>query len=178
MTGKPNITLAGHMSDVAHSGQIYHNVQTGVPLPYRAHLQMVVDALKRFGVNDDEMLCAAYLHDSIEDTTTSYGDVEKEQGVGVAELVYAVTSELGRNRKERNVRTYPKIRANPRALILKLGDRIANVEFGIANGGKTEMYAREFPDFYRELHKDFEVETAESKVLDKMWKHLERLLKT
>lgn len=177
MTGKPNLTSAEYMSQVAHAGQLYHNPQTGVAMPYSAHCGMVVGVLKRFGMNDDEMLCAAHLHDTIEDTTMSYNDIRKEHGEGVAELVFAVSSELGRNRKERNAKTYPKIRASERATILKLADRIANVEFGTANGGKVQMYAEEFPEFFKGIWVEPKTETSDSQVLTRMWAHLRLLLK-
>ena len=66
--------------------------------------------LNRFGLGADQtMTSAGYLHDTIEDTDTSYRDLFDRFGEEVAELVYAVTSELGRNRAERNRKTCAKI---------------------------------------------------------------------
>lgn len=153
-------------ADVGHTGQMYND-----DIPYVAHLQMVVDVLIRYGYTDPEMISAAYCHDLLEDSNRSYNDLKSNFGEGVAELVYAVTSELGRNRKERNEKTYPKLRGNHRATILKLADRIANVEYGAANGGKNDMYAKEFPGFKAALYQDFQ-----DPAIDRMWKHLEKLL--
>lgn len=111
---------------------------------------------------------------AIEDTNRSYGDVKKRFGEEVAELVYAVTSELGRNRKERNEKTYPKIRNNARATMLKLADRIANVEYGMASGGKNDMYSSEFASFRAGIYSPEAVGIAP--VLDLMWKYLEKIL--
>ena len=115
---------------------------------------------------------AGYLHDTIEDTTRSFKDISERFGEQVAELVYCVTSELGRNRSERNKKTYPKIAANRQAVVLKLADRIANVEYGLATGGKQDMYAKEFPDFFAGLKGD----EANIQREINMWNHLRRLL--
>lgn len=174
----PDIERAKNLATLAHAGQTYNT-----EVPYVRHLEKVVEVLARFGYTDPEIICAAWLHDAIEDTNTSYNDIKKCAGEGAAELVYAVTSELGRNRKERNAKTYPKLRAaGERALALKLADRIANVEYGMATGGKNDMYAREFADFERALRFSEEIgiggmsRFATYTNLEPMWKYLARLL--
>ena len=162
----PDPERARMFAELAHSGQTYNN-----EVPYSYHLTMVVTTLSRFGFSDVEMICAAYLHDTIEDTNRSYNDLKSKFGEAVAELVYDVTSELGHNRKERNLKTYPKIKANPRAVALKLADRIANVEYGAATGGKQDMYAKEFPDFMKAIR----TEEGEDPRVTRMWAHLARL---
>jgi (p)ppGpp synthase/HD superfamily hydrolase len=152
-------------AEVAHAGQTYDK------FPYPYHLGQVVQMLEKFGFDDVVILCAGWLHDSIEDTNTSYNDIKAEFGEGVAELVFSVTNEKGRNRKERNEKTYPGIRGNERATALKLADRIANVEHGSINGGKDEMYRKEFSSFEKALRV-----LPEDERLTRMWKHLRRLL--
>jgi (p)ppGpp synthase/HD superfamily hydrolase len=88
------------------------------------------------------------LHDILEDTPLSYNDVKKEFGEKVADIVYDVTDELGKNRKERKERTYPKIRANHDAILVKICDRIAN-----ANNSK-KLNKRMF-EMYKKEHRDF-----------------------
>lgn len=167
MTTKAHdVDKAQMFAEVRHAGQLYAE-----EAPYTVHLRNVVEVLKRFGVTDPAMVCAAWLHDSVEDTNTSYGDIEKRFGHDVAELVYAVTSELGRNRKERNAKTYPKIKCNVDATILKLADRIANVEYGAANGGKNDMYAKEFPDFFKGI-----ADAGGGETVMRMWSHVAKLL--
>lgn len=167
-TGTPDPERAKMYAEVKHSGQTYND-----EVPYTYHLQAVVDVLKRFNVYSNIMICAGYLHDSLEDTSASYSDIKERFGEEVAELVYAVTSERGRNRKERNEKTYPKIKENDWAIILKLADRIANVEYGSATGGKVDMYRKEFPDFEAGIRdKDMEPQVTFS-----MWAHLKQLLK-
>lgn len=163
------VTRAKYYAELAHAGQIYNE-----EVPYSVHLGQVVEVLKRFGVADDDIYCAAWLHDSIEDTRVSYNDIKDRFGENVAELVYAVTNERGRNRKERNEKTYPKIyAAGDDAIILKLADRIANVEYGLSDGtGKSDMYRKEFKDFSER----FGPAIPKEGILARMWAHINRLL--
>jgi (p)ppGpp synthase/HD superfamily hydrolase len=138
---------ARQFADVAHGGQRYGEHQ------YNYHLEKVYRTLLRFKVGSDELLIAAFLHDVLEDTPTNFSDVFRAFGPEVAELVYAVTDELGRNRGERHAKTYPKIRELPQAVTLKLADRIANVEHSIytMDVGKLSMYRREHQEFHEAL---------------------------
>jgi (p)ppGpp synthase/HD superfamily hydrolase len=168
-TPSPDIVKAKYFAEIAHAGQTYND-----EVPYTVHLEQVVQTLDRFGIRDPSMVCAAWLHDVIEDTGRSYNDIRTRFGEDVAEIVFAVTSELGRNRKERNIKTYPKIRASTKALVVKLADRIANVNYGLISGGKTDMYAKEFEDFFTSLNTP---ETFSDPTVSSMWKYLANLLK-
>lgn len=134
---------------VLDNRQLYGSV-----LPYTHHLADVERVLVDFGLCDETIRAAAWLHDVVEDTRGRQNevrvrDIEEMFGERVAELVSAVTSEDGPNRKTRNLLTYPKIVAGgERAVALKLADRIANVKFG---GRAVEMYMREHPEFRRQL---------------------------
>lgn len=164
----PDPVKARRFAEIAHAGKLYD-----AGLPYTVHLEAVVSVLSRFGVTDPLMVSAGWLHDSIEDTGTSYNDLKKDFGGEVAELVYTVTNELGRSRVERNAKTYPKIAGNEKATTLKLADRIANVEQGLARGGKNDMYAVEYPTFKAALYAP-----STSDILARMWAHLDLLLVT
>jgi (p)ppGpp synthase/HD superfamily hydrolase len=145
----------------AHGLQTYDEIY-----PYKKHLYDVVDVLKRFGFSG-KYIIAGYLHDIIEDTALSYNKVKRRFGLDVAEIVYCVTDELGRNRAEKKRKTLPKTASNPDAIIVKLADRIANIE----HGGKIDMYAKEYAEF-----RDYLYENTPSNGAD-MWIHLEKLLK-
>jgi (p)ppGpp synthase/HD superfamily hydrolase len=143
-----------------HAAQSYDDI-----FPYEKHLDDVVDVLKRFDVGN-KYLIAGYLHDIIEDGALSYNKISDYFGEEIAEIVYCVTDELGRNRKERKAKTLPKIAQNPDAVIIKLADRIANIE----HGGKIDMYAKEYFDFKFALY-------SKDRLAEPMWEHLESLLK-
>jgi (p)ppGpp synthase/HD superfamily hydrolase len=68
----------------------------------------VVNTLREFNHNDEELLAAAWLHDIIEDTSCRPLDlcIAKIPPYTIA-LVDAVTDRPGANRRERHVLTYP-----------------------------------------------------------------------
>ena len=147
----------------AHGDQKYGD------FPYMTHLESVVAILKEFGFTSDVFLAAGYLHDTLEDTHVNYGDLEREFGVTVADAVYDVTDELGRNREERHRKTYPKTAQNVNAIIVKLADRISNVRQSLKSGGKLDMYKKEYVYFQAILRSDNESTKA-------MWSELDKIL--
>jgi (p)ppGpp synthase/HD superfamily hydrolase len=155
----------------AHGDQKY-----GDEFPYAIHLQAVESVLIRFGITTERHRIAAWLHDVLEDTDRTYEEVGMFFGVEVAEIVAALTEPKGGNRKWRHDQTYPRIRENVDAIIIKLADRIANVESG---GKKVVMYRKEHIDFKNALSGPtvpMDAETA--KVIRHMWEYLDDLLVT
>lgn len=145
-------------------------------LPYEFHLRMVVQVYQNFkhllsngtitreksSYQDtfqiiDETQYAVELacwgHDLIEDTRVSYNDVKSKLGGNAADIIYAVTNEKGKNRKERaNDKYYEGIRNTPGAVFVKLCDRIANVQYSkMTKSRMFEMYKKENPEFIRSL---------------------------
>lgn len=138
--------------------------------PYRVHLEHVEEVVRRFA-HDEVMLAAAWLHDTVEDTSLTTLEVEREVGTEVAAIVAAVTDEPGESRKARKAATLVKLAAaGAAARAVKLADRIANLEASIAHGRGDlyAMYAGEHAAFRAALHVPGE--------LDPQWAHLDRLL--
>lgn len=146
----------------AHEGQLYGE------LPYIVHLHAVEMVLRRFGITDERLLVSAYLHDVLEDTNYEPASLKELFGEEVLEIVEAVTEPDTGTRKERHAVTYPRIKHHSEARLLKLADRIANVE----SGGKTDMYRKEHMDFHTALCKNTWISEKESS----MWLHLNSLL--
>lgn len=98
-------------------------------------------------------LLATWGHDLIEDCRVSYNDVKEVLGQEVADIVYAVSNEKGKNRKERaNDKYYEGIRNTPGAVFVKLCDRIANVQYSkMTKSRMFEMYKKENPEFTKAL---------------------------
>jgi hypothetical protein len=137
--------------------------------PYGYHLDMVAKEVYAYGhlvlVGEADLLplfMGAWFHDSIEDARVSYNDVKKialkfgfteEQAFLASEIVYALTNEKGRNRKERaGKRYYEGIRNTPYAPFVKMCDRMANIRYscGSYNMGNLRMakvYEDEMPYF-------------------------------
>jgi len=154
--------------------EFLHAKQTYDDQDYIYHIDMVVYVLERFGIHDEDAILAAYLHDSVEDTTATLKLIEKYFGKEVMLLVNAVTNEQGLNRKERNIKTYHKLMQHPNAIVVKLADRIANVEQALSKGNMRffKMYADEYPSFKYYL-KAVSPEKAKT-----LWEHLDKLFET
>mgnify|MGYP002707407719 CR=1 FL=1 len=84
---------------------------------------------------DDESICAALLHDVVEDTDVTREDIEREFGPNVLELVDGVTK-LGKiasyvDKEEQQVENYRKffmaMAKDIRVLMIKLADRLHNM---------------------------------------------------
>ncbi|WP_456444686.1 HD domain-containing protein [Thiolapillus sp.] len=58
--------------------------------PYEVHLKSVASLVKEVG-GSEEMLAAAWLHDTVEDTPATHQDIEEAFGSRVARLVYELT---------------------------------------------------------------------------------------
>lgn len=126
----------------AHGDQMYGN------LPYITHLSDVYRVLLKIGIQDVEILSTAWLHDVLEDTAYHYSAIVQLTNKNVAEMVYAITDELGRNRRERKEKTWPKLIKNEKAIVVKQADMLANVNQGIVEGSSLlNMYKKEYPAF-------------------------------
>lgn len=166
----PLIRFARYYAAVKHVSQSYSG-----GLPYTHHLAAVEAVLRRFGFDGSEdLLTAAWLHDVVEDQGVKLREIREMFTERVADLVDAVTNGPGANRKAKQSSTYPKIRATPGAVALKLADRIANVE----HGGSVDMYRKEYEDFKRALYTppDLVRDGAFTAKIHKMWEHLDTLL--
>ena len=58
---------------------------------YSKHLEDVVSRLKSLGINDEEVLCAGWLHDILEDTDTSFDELFEKFGRKIAVLILSLT---------------------------------------------------------------------------------------
>jgi guanosine-3',5'-bis(diphosphate) 3'-pyrophosphohydrolase len=83
---------------------------------------------------DTETLCAALLHDTVEDTSASLDDVRDEFGEEIAQLVDGVTKLTGmsfESRDERQAENYRKMMVamatDVRVILIKLADRLHNM---------------------------------------------------
>ena len=95
--------------------------------PYINHPIAVAAELADVGVTDPEVLAAALLHDTVEDTLATTEDLEREFGLRVRDLVEAVTDEQGlpsRERKRLQVVNAPGL--EPHAQLIKIADKICN----------------------------------------------------
>ena len=150
---------------VAHKNHLYDI------FPYEKHFRDVVNILEKFGYIN-EFKCAGFLHDVIEDANLTYSKIKRVFGEKVAEMVLAVTDPIDvRNRKEKKIIVYEKLKKNKDAIIIKLADRIANTQHSLRmdNRDKISMYEKEYADFRYNLK--FENHAEE------MWAYLDEIMK-
>lgn len=142
-------------------------------LPYWYHLQEVYfiarDNIRLYPHLLDPQIIfqACWFHDVIEDCRWTYNDVKNFAGIEVAEIVYAVTNEKGKNRAERgNDKYYEVIRNTPGAQYVKICDRIANMEFSKKTESKMyNMYLKELPTFIQKVDPKGEYKFLTNKLL-------------
>ena len=97
--------------------------------PYHVHLEAVAKLVAEV-TDDSEIIAAAWLHDTVEDTPATLEDIEENFGLPVAELVEELSdvskpSDGNRARRKAIDRDHTA-QASPRAKTVKLADLIDN----------------------------------------------------
>lgn len=111
-----------------HRGQKYNKQD------FIVHPIEVFEVIRLLCPEDINLQVAALLHDVIEDTTTTYEEVERKFGADVASLVKEVTK-TGYN-------VFPNLKTQ-RGVVLKLADRLCNLKnMKIWNKEKQEKYIK------------------------------------
>jgi len=97
--------------------------------PYINHPIEVARALAEIGgVSDPDILVAAILHDTVEDTQTSPAELQEIFGARVRSLVEEVTDDKKLTRAEqRRLQIVHAPTLSPGARLIKLGDKLCNV---------------------------------------------------
>ena len=97
--------------------------------PYWKHLHKVVQNLEKLGITDESIICAGWLHDTIEDTDTDYDDIYELFGKKTADIVATVTKDTRMVKKAREIAYCNQLkRGTWQAQVVKLGDILANIE--------------------------------------------------
>lgn len=117
--------------------------------PYIYHLEAVVKVLKDHNITDQDIINAAWCHDILEDVPNVTPEDLVRQGLSQRSLdiVKRVTDQPASTRKERKLKTYPIIAASENAIIVKLADRIANINESLNSQTPRNTYIKEHNDF-------------------------------
>jgi len=127
---QPNadVELLGRAYDVAaqcHQGQKRLSGD-----PYITHPAAVARILARLGAVDDQVLCAAILHDTVEDTPYTMSELRRDFGAGVAAMVAQLTAldslRYPHSAVTRTIAAFGS--ADTRVIALKLADRLHNMQ--------------------------------------------------
>lgn len=140
----PQIIKAINFAFASHNGQMrkYTN------LPYIMHPVRVSMRVSRIERATDEMICAAVLHDVLEDTPVEYDEILSEFGEKVASLVSQLTNTTKGLQFPRSVRRrmdHDRIeKCSGEAKLIKLCDRLDNIsEISGAKPDFQKLYAKE-----------------------------------
>ncbi|HEV8641213.1 MAG TPA: bifunctional (p)ppGpp synthetase/guanosine-3',5'-bis(diphosphate) 3'-pyrophosphohydrolase [Methylomirabilota bacterium] len=147
------LNRAYHFSEAFHQGQ-----QRASGEPYLSHPLEVASLLVTFKM-DVTTVTAGLLHDVLEDTRATKGDLEREFGKEIAELVDGVTklSKLAfSSREERQAENFRKMLVamarDLRVLMIKLADRLHNMRtLDYLPSERARKVAQETLDIYAPL---------------------------
>lgn len=149
MTASSLIQEAAAFAAAAHQGQV--RKYTGDP--YITHCEAVARRVTERG-GSDEMIAAAWLHDTVEDCDVSHDDIRQRFGANVADLVEQLTDVYTRedfpqlNRQQRKARECERWKsASQEAIAIKLCDLIHNTRsILIHDPAFAKIYMREKAD--------------------------------
>ncbi len=118
----PEYREAYEFAATAHAG----DVRKGTSLPYIVHPLAVAESLLAIGVDDPGMIRAALLHDVVEHTPVTVEEIRRRFGDEVAGLVAELTRPPETFESREALSRYLRL-LSPKAVIIKLADRIENV---------------------------------------------------
>ncbi len=139
MNHTPQIKKAIQFAARRHHGQMRLETE---PLPYVTHLFSTAFLVAEDGA-DDDVVSAALLHDTLEDTDTTREELVAAFGERVAALVEGVSEVKEADGKripwrERKVRYLERVASGPDdALLIAVADKIDNIESMLEEIGKN-----------------------------------------
>lgn len=97
--------------------------------PFSDHLLGVVNRLKNLGISDPSIICAAWLQDTIENTDTTFDEINEIFGNKISVLVLSLTKDVNLPKKERELQYIQQLKDSTLdAKIIKFCDISANLK--------------------------------------------------
>jgi hypothetical protein len=119
------LALAVAFATHKHAGVFRKNSKA---LPYVTHPISVAKRLRAAGVTSVDVLEAAYLHDTIEDTDTTYGEIVAMFSKETADFVREVTDDRSLSKVDRKRAQVEKAKTMSNgARLIKLADKLDNL---------------------------------------------------
>lgn len=131
----------------------------GTNLPYVVHLsnvamEVIIAAFHTENFNLDYAVQVALLHDTIEDTSTEFEEIESKFGLKIAKGVSALTKNSDLPKDEQMPDTLERVKDQPLEIwAIKLADRITNLQTPPLDWTKQkkEEYYKESKTILKEL---------------------------
>jgi GTP diphosphokinase / guanosine-3',5'-bis(diphosphate) 3'-diphosphatase len=96
--------------------------------PYINHPIALTSLFSRVGISDCKIICAALLHDTLEDTDTTYADLKANFGKKISDIVLAVSDDKSLPDVERRRLQVANAKiASKQAKLVKLADKTCNL---------------------------------------------------
>lgn len=125
------IIKAKKFAAIKHRGQLYDGGE-----PFTVHPEKVAEILSLV-TQDVNLIAAAHLHDTLEDTETTYEELVREFNKDIADLVLEVTHE---GKKDTGGYYFPRLKTQ-RGIQLKFADRLSNIS-------RMEKWSKDRKDQY------------------------------
>ena len=122
--------------------------------PYINHPITAAYILVRAGIEDSAVLASALLHDTVEDTHTTLDELEVVFGYEIANIVGECTDDKSLSKLERKqAQIDHAAKISPKAKLVKLADKIANVNDinGAPPAGWSIERKREYFDWAKQV---------------------------
>lgn len=121
---KEKVIKAYEYSQEKHKGQI----RKFTDLPYFTHPKGVARILEQL-TGDEDLVIVGLLHDVVEDTDATLGEIKELFGPKIATLVEELTSDKPKDMDKGLYLAGKMIKMTPDALTVKLADRLHNVMY-------------------------------------------------
>ncbi len=171
-TKDEKILLALNFAAEKHSNQFRKSGE-----PYIEHCIAVYKILKSWGVDNKELLIAALLHDSVEDTDAKTSEISKMFGSRVSFLVESVTKFKIGEKANQDFKTLKKLISSsfvdPKVSMLKLADRYHNLStLQYMPVEKREEKAKESLNVYAKLAESLGLWIIKTEIEDLSFQYL------
>ncbi|MDY0004410.1 MAG: bifunctional (p)ppGpp synthetase/guanosine-3',5'-bis(diphosphate) 3'-pyrophosphohydrolase [Polyangia bacterium] len=168
------IVRAAEFASTAHEGQKRKSGE-----PYFVHPLGVATTIAQLRL-DVPSICAAFLHDCIEDTEVSRDEIRAKFGEDVLFLVEGVTKLENiplNSREERQAENFRKMvlamARDIRVILIKLADRLDNMRtLGHMSPEKQERIARETKEIYAPVASRLGIQWVKTELEDLCFKYL------
>ncbi len=145
MSTKTNRGMAARAREFCRQAHAEQKRDDGAP--YATHPEATAEILRSYGILDEAVLAAAYLHDVLEDTDVKEQQLLAEFGKTVTSIVKELTKKglPGGRRKEKQAALLKQAAAmSPDAKLVKLADRLHNLrDMTVWEEWRQRRYAKE-----------------------------------